>query len=70
MGELLKRGYWSNWWMELGAANQIPFFNSVLTQHYQSVLSAQIAVIKNQVTAAIHSKLFLTIFPSFLNEIP
>ena len=51
-------------------SNKIPFFYSVLTQNYQSVLSAPIAVIKNQVTAAIHSKHFLTVFPSFLNEFP
>ena len=36
---------WSPW-LELGAANQIPVFNLVLTQNYQSVLSAQIAVRK------------------------
>ena len=61
--------FWSPW-LELGAANQIPVFNSVFTQNYQSVLSAHIAVNKNQVTAAIHFKYFLTVFPSFLNEIP
>ena len=35
---------WSPW-LELGAANQIPVFNSVLTQNFQLVLLAQIAVI-------------------------
>ena len=55
---------WSPW-LELGAANQIPVFNSVLTQNYQSVLSAQIAVNKSQVTAAItqNTSLLFSLFP-------
>ena len=69
MGELLKRGYWSNWWMELGAANQILVFNSVLTSNYQSVLLAQIA--ENRSSYCSNSLNTLPYcFPSFLNEIP
>ena len=35
---------WSPW-LELGAANQITVLNSVVTQNYQLVLSAQLAEI-------------------------
>ena len=60
---------WSAW-LELGAANQILVFNSVLTQNYQSVLSAQIAEKQIKLLQQFHSTHFLTVFPSFLNEIP
>ena len=29
MGELLKRSYWSNWWMELGGGKEV-ISNNVL----------------------------------------
>ena len=59
---------WSPW-LELGAANQIPVFKSVLTQNYQSVLSAQIAVIRVKLLQQT-LKTLPYCFPSFLNEIP
>ena len=55
--------------LELGAANQIPVFNSVLTQNYQSVLSAQMAVIRIKLLQQSLTTLPYC-FPSFLNEIP
>ena len=63
---------WSPW-LELGAANQIPVFNSVLTQNYQSVLSAQIAVIKIKLLQTFTQNTSLLSFPlpqmKFLNNI-
>ena len=32
MGELLKRGYWSNWWMELGGGQKTS--GSILNTSY------------------------------------
>ena len=60
---------WSPW-LELGVADQIPVFNSVLTQNYQSVLFSQIAVNKNQVTAAILLEQLPYCISLFLNEFP
>ena len=56
-------------WLELGASNQILVFNSVLTQNYQSVLSAQMAVIRIKLLQQSLTTLPYC-FPSFLNEIP
>ena len=63
---------WSPW-LELGAANQIPVFNSVLTLNYQSVLSAQIAEIKIKLLQQYTQNTSLLFFPlssmKFLNNI-
>ena len=55
--------------LELGAANQILVFNSVLTQNYPSFLSAQIDVIRVKLLQQ-SLKTLPYCFPSFLNEIP
>ena len=63
---------WSPW-LELGAANQILVFNLVLTQNYQSVLSAQIAVVKIKILQQSTQNTSSLFFPlssmKFLNNI-
>ena len=59
---------WSPW-LELGAANEILVFNSVLTQNYQSVLSAQLVVIRIKLLQQSTRNTSL-LFSPFLNEIP
>ena len=59
--------------LELGAANQILVFNSVLTQNYQSVISAQIAVFRVKLLQQSTQNTSLLFFPlssmKFLNNI-